>query len=92
VMVSPLNNVFTFKNAHTCLQCAAYQERGSSNLPRQMTRAFRTHKPTAKESLECVIRETPGILEISSVHSKIELYKINLKSYFSNNLILLFNR
>jgi hypothetical protein len=60
VMVSPLNNVFTFRNAHTCLQCAAYQVRGGSNFPRQMTRAFRTHKPTAKESLECVIRETPG--------------------------------
>jgi hypothetical protein len=61
VMVSPLSNVFTLRNAHTCLQCAAYQARGGSNFPRQMTRAFRTHKPTAKESLECVILETPGI-------------------------------
>jgi hypothetical protein len=48
VMVSPLNNVFTFRNAHTCLQFAAYQAGGGSNVPRQMTRAFRTHKPTAK--------------------------------------------
>jgi hypothetical protein len=61
VMVSRLNNVFTFRNAPMCLQDAAYQARGGSNFPRQMTRAFRTHKPTAKESLECVIRETPGI-------------------------------
>jgi hypothetical protein len=60
VMVSPLNNVFTFRNAHTCLQCAAYEARGGNNYPRQMTRAFHTHKPTAKVSLECVIRETPG--------------------------------
>jgi hypothetical protein len=62
VMVSPLNNAFTFRNAHMCLQCAAYQARGGSNFPWQMTRAFCTHKPTAKESLECVIRETPGII------------------------------
>jgi hypothetical protein len=60
VMVSPLNNVFTFRNAHTGLQSAAYQVRGGSNFPQQMTRAFCMHKPTAKESLECVIRETPG--------------------------------
>jgi hypothetical protein len=64
VMVSPLNNVFAFRNAHTCLQCAAYQARGGSNFPRQITWAFRTHKPTAKESLECVIRETPGSMLI----------------------------
>jgi hypothetical protein len=61
VMVSPLNNVFTFRNAHTCLQCAAYQARGGSNFPRQITLAFRTHKPTAKESGECVVRGIPGI-------------------------------
>jgi hypothetical protein len=61
MIVSPLNNVFSFRNAHTCLQCVAYQARGDNNFPRQMTRAFRMHKPTAKESLECVIRETPGI-------------------------------
>jgi hypothetical protein len=61
VMVSPLNNVFTFRNTHTCLQCAAYQARGGSNFPRRMKLAFHTHKPTAKESLECVIRETSGI-------------------------------
>jgi hypothetical protein len=30
-------------------------------LPRQMMRAFRTHKPMAKESLECVLWGTPGI-------------------------------
>jgi hypothetical protein len=60
VMASPLNNVFTCRNVHMCLQCAEYQARGGSNFPRQ-TRAFRTHKPTAEESLECVIRETPGI-------------------------------
>jgi hypothetical protein len=63
-MVSLLNNVFTFSNAHTYLQCSAYQARGGSNFPRQMTQAFRTHKPAAKESLECVIRETPGIIQI----------------------------
>jgi hypothetical protein len=39
VMVSPLNNVFTFINAHTCLQCTAYQARGGSNFSRQMTHA-----------------------------------------------------
>jgi hypothetical protein len=61
VMVSPLNNVFTFRNAHTCLQCVAYQAQGSSNFPWHMTQAFSMHKPTAKESLECVIRETPSI-------------------------------
>jgi hypothetical protein len=61
VMVSPLNNVFTFRNAHTCLQCTAYQAQGGSNFPRQMTRAFRTHKPTAKESGECVLRRIPCI-------------------------------
>jgi hypothetical protein len=38
-----------------------YQVRGSSNFPRQVTRAFRTHKLTAKESLECVIQETPSV-------------------------------
>jgi hypothetical protein len=65
VMVSPLNNVFTFRNAHTCLQCAAYQVRGGSNFPRQMTRVFRTHKPTAKESGECVLSEQ---LSISIFH------------------------
>jgi hypothetical protein len=51
----------TFRNAHTCLQCAAYQARGGSNFPLQMTRAFRTHKPTAKESGECVLRGIPCI-------------------------------
>jgi hypothetical protein len=56
VMVSPLNNAFTFKNAHSFLQCAAYQARGGSNFSRQMTRAFRTHKPTIKELGECVLR------------------------------------
>jgi hypothetical protein len=60
-MVSPLNNVFTFRNAHTCLQGTAYQARGGSNFPRQMTLAFRTHRPTAKESGEGVVR---GILVI----------------------------
>jgi hypothetical protein len=59
-MVSTLNNVFTFRNAHTCLQCTAYQARGGSNLPRQMTLAFRMQKPTAKESGECVVRGIPG--------------------------------
>jgi hypothetical protein len=59
-MVSPLNNVFTFRNTHTCLQCMAYQAQGGSNFPRQMTRVFRMHKLMAKESLECVIRETPS--------------------------------
>jgi hypothetical protein len=48
IVVSPLNNVFTFRNAHTCLQCTAYQARGGSNFPRQMRLAFHTHKPTAK--------------------------------------------
>jgi hypothetical protein len=47
-MASPLNNVFTLRNAHTCLQCAAYQVPGGSNFPRQMMRVFGTHKPTAK--------------------------------------------
>jgi hypothetical protein len=37
-----------FQNAHTCLQSAAYQARGGINFPLQMTRAFRTHKPTEK--------------------------------------------
>jgi hypothetical protein len=60
VMVRPLNNVFTFRNAYTCLQCAAYQARGGSNFPRQMTLAFRMQKPTAKESGECVVRGIPG--------------------------------
>jgi hypothetical protein len=52
VIVSPLNNVVTFRNAQRCLQCAAYEARGGSNIPRQMMRAFCSHKPTAK-----VIRE-----------------------------------
>jgi hypothetical protein len=60
-MVSPLNNVFTFRNAHTCLQCTAYQARGGSNFSRQMTLAFCIQKPTAKESGECVVRGIPGI-------------------------------
>jgi hypothetical protein len=55
-MMSPLNNVFTFRNAHTCLQCTAYQARGGSNFSWQMTLAFRMQKPTAKESGECVVR------------------------------------
>jgi hypothetical protein len=61
VMVSPLNNVFTFRNAHTCFQCTAYPARGGSNFPRQMTLAFRMQKPTAKELGECVVRGIPGI-------------------------------
>jgi hypothetical protein len=60
VVVSPLNNVFTFRNTHTCLQCTAYQARGGSNFSRQMTLAFRMQKPTAKESGECVVRGIPG--------------------------------
>jgi hypothetical protein len=32
VMVNPLNNAFTFRNAHTCLQYTAYQARGGSNF------------------------------------------------------------
>jgi hypothetical protein len=61
VMASPLNNIFTFRNAHTCLQCTAYQARGGSNFSRQMTLAFRTQTPTVKESGECVVRGIPGI-------------------------------
>jgi hypothetical protein len=61
VMVSPVNNVFIFRNAHTCLQCTAYQARGGRNFPRQMTLAFRMQKPTAKESGECVVRGIPGM-------------------------------
>jgi hypothetical protein len=61
-MVSPLNNVFTFRNAHTFLQCTAYQARGGSNFPWLMTLAFRMQKPTAKESGECVVRGIPGIM------------------------------
>jgi hypothetical protein len=74
VMVSPLNNVFTFRNAHMCLQCAACQARSDSNFPRQMTLAFRTHKPTAKESDECVLRGIPCIICINTyrlMHLKI---------------------
>jgi hypothetical protein len=59
-MVSPLNNVFTFRNAHACLQCAANRARVGSNFHQQMTLAFRTHKPTAKKALKCVIPEIPG--------------------------------
>jgi hypothetical protein len=60
VTVSPLNNVFTFRNAHTRLQCTAYQARGGSNFSRQMTLALRMQKPTAKESGESVVRGIPG--------------------------------
>jgi hypothetical protein len=60
VIVSPLNNVFTFRNGHTCLQCTACQTRGGSHFSRQMTLAFRMQKPTAKESDECVVRGIPG--------------------------------
>jgi hypothetical protein len=60
-MVSPLNNVFTFRNAHTHLKCTAYQARGSSNFSRQMPLAFRMQKLTAKESGKCVVRGIPGI-------------------------------
>jgi hypothetical protein len=79
-MVSPLNNVFTFRNAHTCLQCAAYQARGGSNFPRQMTLAFRMQKPTAKESLEYVIRETPV-----SIRKNIFQFILFLKKTWTNN-------
>jgi hypothetical protein len=34
-----------------------------SNFSRQMTLAFRTHKPRAKESGECVVRGIPGTLK-----------------------------
>jgi hypothetical protein len=61
MMVSPLNNVFTFRNAHTFLQSTAYQARGGSKLSPQMTLAFRMKKLTAKESGECVVRGIPGI-------------------------------
>jgi hypothetical protein len=63
MMVNPLNNVFTFRNSHTCLQCAAYQARGGSNFSRQMTLALGIQKPTAKESGECVVRGIPGIIK-----------------------------
>jgi hypothetical protein len=58
-MMSPLNNVLTFRNAHTRLQCTTYQARGGINFPRQMTLAFRMQNPTAKESGECVVRGIP---------------------------------
>jgi hypothetical protein len=64
VMVSPSNNVLTFRNAHTCLQCTAYQARGGSNFSRQMTLAFRMNKPTAKESGESVVRGIPGTSDV----------------------------
>jgi hypothetical protein len=66
-MVSPLNNVFTFRNAHTCLQCTAYQARGGNNFSRQMTLAFRMQKPTTKESGKCVVRGIPGITSNDTV-------------------------
>jgi hypothetical protein len=69
VMVSPLNNVFTFRNAHTCLQCTAYQARGGSKFSRQMTLAFRMQKPAAKESGECFIRGIPGIILYLSIYN-----------------------
>jgi hypothetical protein len=56
-MVSLLNNVFTIRNAHMCLQCAAYQARGGSNFPREMKRAFCTHKPTAKSQASASFAE-----------------------------------
>jgi hypothetical protein len=59
VMVSPLNNVFTFRNAHTCLQCTAYQARGGSNFSWQMTLALLMQKSTANELGECVVRGIP---------------------------------
>jgi hypothetical protein len=61
VMVSPLNNVFTFRNARTCLQCTAYQARAAVIFFLQMTLAFRMQKPTAKESGECIVRGIPSI-------------------------------
>jgi hypothetical protein len=79
VMVSPLNNVFTFRNAHTCLQCAAYQARGGSNFPRQMMLAFRTHKPTAKDSGECVVRVIPGIY--------VRVFTVNVDGTHSNQCL-----
>jgi hypothetical protein len=60
-MVSPLNNAFTFRNAHTCLQCTAYQVRGGSNFSWQMTPAFHVQKPMAKESGERVVHGIPGM-------------------------------
>jgi hypothetical protein len=75
MMMSPLNNVFTFRNAHMCLQWEAYQARRSSNFPRQMTRAFHMHKPTAKESPECVIRETPGRKTLQERHITVKSMK-----------------
>jgi hypothetical protein len=66
VMVSPSNNIFTFRNAHTCLKCMAYQARGGSNFSRQMPLAFRMQKPTAKKSGECVVRGIPGKVHTAS--------------------------
>jgi hypothetical protein len=79
-MVSPLNNVFTFRNAHKCLQCTAYRARGSSKFPRQMTLAFRMQKPTAKESGECVVRGIPGSIQRQeNLHDHYELL-VNIRN------------
>jgi hypothetical protein len=82
VMASPLNNVFTFRNAYTCLQCMAYQARGGSNFSRQMTLALRMQKPTAKESGECIVRGIPGTYIYAANNSSLILY------IFSCNVLL----
>jgi hypothetical protein len=76
VMVSSLNNVFTFRNPHKCLQCMAYQARGGSNFSRQMTLAFRMQKPMAKESGECVVRGIPGIIQFPACHRILSLKSV----------------
>jgi hypothetical protein len=60
-MVSPLNNVFTFRNAHTFLQFMIHQAQGGSNFSQQTTRAFLMQEPMAKESGKCIVRGIPGI-------------------------------
>jgi hypothetical protein len=57
-MVRLLNNVFTFRNALTCLYCVAYQARGGTNFPQQMMRTFRMHKRTAKVTRVCPSRNS----------------------------------
>jgi hypothetical protein len=84
VIVSPLNNAFTFRNAHTCYNARHIKrEAAVIFLGRLRGRFARTSR--RQKSVECVIRETPGrnqlfvALEFYGVPEKIiRLIKITL--------------
>jgi hypothetical protein len=56
---NPPSPTAVFQDIFTSRMCAAYQRRRETPFPLQMMGAFPPHKPTAVESGDCVVRQTP---------------------------------